>query len=30
LFWGAGAEAKRFAGFIKDPARLFYLVPRAP
>jgi membrane-bound lytic murein transglycosylase A len=28
LFWGSGAEAKRFAGVIKDDrARLYYLVP---
>lgn len=28
LFWGAGSEAKRHAGFMKDPARLYYLSPR--
>ncbi len=27
LFWGSGDEAKRYAGFIKDNARLYYLVP---
>ncbi|MBY0370768.1 MltA domain-containing protein [bacterium] len=30
LFWGAGDEAKRHAGFIKGPARLLYLAPRIP
>jgi membrane-bound lytic murein transglycosylase A len=28
LFWGSGVEAKRYAGYIKDPATLFYLVPK--
>lgn len=28
LFWGSGAEAKRYAGFVKDPARVYYLVPK--
>jgi membrane-bound lytic murein transglycosylase A len=28
LFWGSGAEAKRHAGFVKDPAVLQYLVPK--
>jgi membrane-bound lytic murein transglycosylase A len=28
LFWGSGDEAKRFAGFIKDTAQVYYLVPR--
>ncbi len=28
LFWGSGPEAKRYAGFLKDKARLYYLAPR--
>lgn len=28
LFWGAGAQAKRYAGFVKDDARLYYLLPK--
>ena len=27
LFWGAGAEARRYAGVMKAPGRLVYLVP---
>lgn len=29
LYAGSGAEAEQFAGVMKNPARLFYLVPRA-
>lgn len=29
LFWGSGPEAKRYAGFLKDRARLYYLAPKA-
>lgn len=28
LFWGAGDEAKRYAGVMKSRGRLFYFVPR--
>ncbi len=28
LFWGSGDEAKRYAGFMKDSAEVYYLVPR--
>ena len=28
LFWGNGPEAKRYAGQIKSPGRLVYLVPK--
>ncbi len=29
LFWGSGDQAKRHAGFVKDPAQLYYLFPKA-
>jgi membrane-bound lytic murein transglycosylase A len=28
LYWGGGAEAKRMAGVIKNPAKLYYLAPK--
>ena len=28
LFWGSGPEAERYSGVIKNPGRLFYLVPK--
>lgn len=28
LFWGSGPEAKRFAGVMKQPGRLYYLAPK--
>lgn len=28
LFWGKGAEAKKYAGVIKGPAKLMYLLPK--
>ncbi len=28
LFWGRGSEAKRHAGVMKNPGRLYYFVPR--
>ncbi|OFZ56458.1 MAG: hypothetical protein A2428_14415 [Bdellovibrionales bacterium RIFOXYC1_FULL_54_43] len=28
LFWGRGADAKRFAGAMKFPGKLYYLVPK--
>lgn len=30
LFWGRGDEAKRHAGVIQHPARIWYLAPRDP
>lgn len=29
LFWGRGAEAKLYAGAMKNPGRLYYLAPKA-
>jgi membrane-bound lytic murein transglycosylase A len=29
LFWGRGDEAKKFAGLMKQPGRLYYIVPKA-
>lgn len=28
LFWGKGAEAKKYAGVVKSPAKLVYLLPK--
>jgi membrane-bound lytic murein transglycosylase A len=28
LFWGSGEQAKRYAGFMKDTADVYYLVPK--
>ena len=28
LFWGRGADAKRYAGVIKNPGHLYYLTPK--
>jgi membrane-bound lytic murein transglycosylase A len=29
LYWGSGKEAARYAGFMKERGRLYYLVPKA-
>jgi membrane-bound lytic murein transglycosylase A len=29
LYWGEGPDAERYAGVMKQPGRLFYLVPRS-
>ena len=30
LYWGEGRDAERYAGVMKQPGRLFYLMPRQP
>jgi membrane-bound lytic murein transglycosylase A len=29
LFWGRGEEAKKYAGLMKQPGKLYYIVPKA-